>query len=326
MALFARIALAVLLVPLVFLLPEVEPHRLAASQAHDLFAEPVAGRPQTFGELVLYGPHAYDRTADTLRFALAGVRMEGVDLASPAHLDLRRAIVRGLRSSAAEMEGTTGERGLELLVPGEDSPVVRGASFLGSVEDGALVLVYSPLEGQPVTMSKPSRPRDRRPLLLPVLAVSLAILYRRPLLALLCGVVAAAVVVEWFVFVEDYRPRHAWVVGGVLLVLVLALHGRPAREAAVVSGGIEGTGGSGATADRRNRATALLGKIGAAIGLLLAFLFARDWVGDRGYRGPDVVLVVNTLVNALIWGGGGMAVGSLLGWIVDRITKPEKAP
>ncbi len=207
MALFARIALAALLVAGMFFLPRADPHRLAARQAHELFEQKEKGEdalygkradgtPRTFGELVLDGPHAYERTGDTLKFALAGARMEGVDIADLAHLNLRRSIVQGLRTAAAGLDAAEGGHGYSLIVPGQDTPVTRGASFLARIADDALHLTYTPLEGESVSVSKAWRPPDRFSLAPPLVAIALAIVFRRPLLALFCGILAGAFVVE----------------------------------------------------------------------------------------------------------------------------------
>ncbi len=189
MTLVMRIGVPLLLVVGLFLLPDADRARLAARQAHELFAEKPIGADATFGELVLAGAHVYERDGERMKFALAGVRLQGADMADHGHLHLRRSIIQGLRTTASA-------GGISLVVPGEKMPVVRGAAFLGWVSNDKLFLQYEPLEGDAIIVSKRYREPDRTSLVPPIVAVALAILFRRPLLALFCGVLAGAFLVE----------------------------------------------------------------------------------------------------------------------------------
>lgn len=169
----------------IFLLPPADPTRLAALKAYELFGEQPAGESSTLGELVLTGP-AVEHDDDGPVLLLNGVRMVSdrpSDLA--VHGLARRSLIRGLRTLA-------GEQGESLRVEGELNAERRlketGANFEVSWRDGDLSLIYD-APGRPalsVTRADYSPP-DRSALLPPLIAILLAILFRRPVMALFAG-------------------------------------------------------------------------------------------------------------------------------------------
>ena len=182
------LAAAAALVFLVFLLPQPSAVRLAALQCDSLLA---AGDP-ALAERVLDGPAVVDNGDGTARLVLYGAALKAwgkgeVDLAIAN--DVRRSLVRGLRQAA-------GERNLSLDVVGEELPTPEpgGASFRVEYEGDELRLVYW-IDGaveDAVTVVEPFTPASRFSLLPPLIAIALAILFRKPLPALFCGVVAGA--------------------------------------------------------------------------------------------------------------------------------------
>ena len=122
-----------------FFLPEGNTGRLAARQSHVLLSIVPGGHEESLGTIALNGPHGYERGDDEMRFALAGVRLVGLDLDDlRVHYELRKSIVQGLRAQAAGLKRPDGGTGYSLVIPGERMPVVQGASFLGGVRDGAV--------------------------------------------------------------------------------------------------------------------------------------------------------------------------------------------
>ncbi len=192
------LAAAAALVVLVFLLPQPSDVRLAALQCHSLLEAPaplpgdVEGEEvPTLGERVLDGAAVTKNEDGTARLVLygAGLTAPGkgeVDLAIAG--DVRRSIVRGLRSAAGD--------GVSLEVVGEEAPTTEpgGASFRVEYEGDELRLVYW-IDGAPqdaITVAEPFAPASRFSLLPPLIAIALAVLFRKPLPALFAGVVAGA--------------------------------------------------------------------------------------------------------------------------------------
>lgn len=198
------IALAALLG--VFLLPEVDRARLACLSAHEFFAPEEPGHETLFlpsgeafsglTEQVLSGPAARPKPEGGTELALYGVRIGAeaearADIA--ANLVLRRSIVRGLRQNADA-------RHAPLSIVGEEAPVAEagGASFYLQLVGDEPVLVYD-VRGSDASRTVVRRgwtPARRTALLPAVMAVVLAVLFRRPVLALSCGVLSGAFLVH----------------------------------------------------------------------------------------------------------------------------------
>jgi len=178
-----------------FLLPPAEPARLAALQAYELFDRVPEGQTRPLGELVLDGPAVTrDETGPTLR-------LYGVRVVSDSRDDLevhglaRRSLIRGLRALA-------GARGESLRVEGElsasRSMAGRGADFLLSWNGTDLGLSYTPPGGAALSVVHPDwRPPERSSLFPPLIAILLAILLRRPVVALFAGCWTATALAAW---------------------------------------------------------------------------------------------------------------------------------
>ncbi|MHC4378592.1 MAG: Na+/H+ antiporter NhaC family protein, partial [Planctomycetota bacterium] len=109
---------------------------------------------------------------------------------APADLDgaTRRSLVTGLRAAAD---------GVSLAVVGEREAVPGAAAFtLRRTEAGLELQAALPGADAALTVEAPWTPPNRTSLIPPILAISLAIALRRPLLSLMCGVLAGAVLAQ----------------------------------------------------------------------------------------------------------------------------------
>ena len=198
----APVAVSLLALALVFLLPEVPRAKLAALQAHQLLEQPVGPAPPagvedvrpTLGALVLRGPAAEHAPDGSVRLRLYGVQLAAEAEAQATilhHIETRRSLVRGMRQAA-------GAEGLELTIEGEDSPAVGGATFYVQLIGEELLARYLVDESdlEPVVVTMRWHAPDRTSLLPPLIAVALAVLLRRPILALVCGVLAGAILAQ----------------------------------------------------------------------------------------------------------------------------------
>jgi Na+/H+ antiporter NhaC len=213
--------LAALLVGVAWLLPQVPGARMAALEVDTVLAEPVEpalhqgpevtpplevpgwalddeGEPPnelTLAQAVLFGPAVRVVDDSTLELVLHGTGLRapadpGTDLLD-LHLVVRRSVVRGLRQAASEA-------GRSLRVVGEDAPgrdTKGGATFTAVYDSAGLTLFYE-VDGAPETLQSRTlagwRPSSRLSVLPALCAIALAVLFRRPLPALLFGVLAGA--------------------------------------------------------------------------------------------------------------------------------------
>ena len=195
--------ICILALAAVQLLPAADPARLAAQNAHAVLSErvgpaPAEGQPDerpTLSDVVLDGPALIERSGDRATLAIFGVGFES-DVPSEdltVHYHARRSLIRGLREAAAE-------RDLSLAVEGEEGPTAKsqgaGASF-GVRHDstrGALIVEVTQPGGarQRAELVGWSAP-ERSSLYPPLVAILLAVVFRRPVLALFSGVWVAMV-------------------------------------------------------------------------------------------------------------------------------------
>lgn len=177
---------------LVFLIPHGDPARLAAANAHQLLALAPAEGERSIGEQILDGPAVIERGEGRIKLSLFGC----IFATQPASEDLtvhdlaRRSVVRGLREIADA-------RGLALEVEGErnaaESSAERGAGLIVMLDGERLSLQYSHRAATTLTVHQDGwRAPQRSSLYPPVLAILLAVLFRKPLLALFAGVWCAA--------------------------------------------------------------------------------------------------------------------------------------
>ena len=187
---FLTLGAAVALVALTLVLPRVGAERLAALEAHAALTtagEDTAG----LGERLLRGPAALADDEGGLRLTLDRVRLRAPDGADTAalHATARASVVRGLRQEASRL-------GLDLVVVGdrEASPETAGGVSIDIVlGEGQLEATASgPALGSAEVASVPWVPPSRTSVLPPLIAIALAILLRKPVPSLLCGVFAGA--------------------------------------------------------------------------------------------------------------------------------------
>jgi Na+/H+ antiporter NhaC len=173
----------------VFLLPRADPARLAALDAHQLLRVAPAGSERPIGAEILDGPAVIARGEGTATLSIYGTLLAADPPSEDlnVHLHARRSVIRGLRKVAAE-------QGLSLSVEGEhvatDSARGRGANFVVMYDAGAqrLSLEYTHASGVRRVVHLPWTPPQRSSLFPPVVAILLAVLFRRPLIALFSGV------------------------------------------------------------------------------------------------------------------------------------------
>ncbi|MFT5284595.1 MAG: Na+/H+ antiporter NhaC [Planctomycetota bacterium] len=203
------ILFVVLLVGALVQLPPANPARLATVQIADLLGEapdgataPEGEKPLSLAAQILRGKHTSERTDEGLKFSIFGARMvaEGTDEKSGIllHGILRDSIARGLRIQAAS--GAADESGedasMSIAIPGQDMPQVGGASFVGKYEDGILSLEYQPVGEPALIASKEFSPPNKFSLFPPLIAIFLAILFRKPVPALFFGVFSGAMLLQ----------------------------------------------------------------------------------------------------------------------------------
>ncbi|HVS11882.1 MAG TPA: Na+/H+ antiporter NhaC family protein [Planctomycetota bacterium] len=187
------LAAFVALVLALWLLPAADPARLAAMKAPELLDASVEGTARTLGERVLEGSQV-TRTEP----GKAVLRLGGVRVAAPAapsddlgvHGLARRWLVSKLRQLSAA-------RGDSLLVEGELTPLPGGAGFLVELRGDRLSLRYDAPGAESLAVEIEGwQPPARTSLLPPIVAILLAILFRRPVVALFCGVWTATFLLE----------------------------------------------------------------------------------------------------------------------------------
>ncbi len=199
--------IAVALLGGAFLLPQESALRLAALQSHEFLlnwkvgpepgSEEDDARPVLWA-VVLDGPAVRDLGEGRKELLVHGTNLPGQPgaILEGWNLELRRSLVRGFRSVSTEDLEARGIRELVIRDEAEGSP--GGAVFTLEFDEGTARLGYS-VDGstaEPVVLSEPWSPPDRGSLFPPLVAVALAILLRRPLLALFAGVLVGAVLVR----------------------------------------------------------------------------------------------------------------------------------
>jgi len=185
-------------------MPEPDLGRLAALELYTALEAPASaeeGAP-SLADAVLDGPAVRPGEPGELVLDLGGVRLartplEGMNVTEPVGFELhgvaRRALVRGLREAATE-------RGLALRVEGEDTPKgTGGLQVLARFGPDALEveLTPDPDADEQLVAQRGWTPPERWSLAPPLVAILLAVLLRRPVIALFLGVVSAGWIVRF---------------------------------------------------------------------------------------------------------------------------------
>jgi Na+/H+ antiporter NhaC len=197
-------AIAALCLGLWFVLPRSDPARVAALEIGALLEqplEPTAGVgpvPANLGEWILHSSAARSGAPGERILSLFGVRLAAPDAPTVdlgVHGLARRSLVSALRELARQ--GSAARPSEVLRVEGEIAPQKGGISFQATLRSGALELVASAPDGETRSVARPFRTRDRFSVLPPLLAIALAVALRRPLVALLAGVLGGAALELW---------------------------------------------------------------------------------------------------------------------------------
>jgi len=180
-----------------YFLPQAPTARLSALASFELLAEEVevGTRKMPLWQLVLESDAAHPLPGGGKKLLLQGVSHNapaelGGDMLD--HRAARNAILRGLRQYSADTEGFA-----PLEIVGAEFPVADdGANFDLSVSGGTQTLHFF-VDGQErVTLQRDWTPPGKASILPPLVAVALAILFRKPLLALFLGILSGAVLVR----------------------------------------------------------------------------------------------------------------------------------
>lgn len=227
------LAALVLLTP--FLLPVVPGPKLAARAAGELVTAPLAGAPESADERALFDAliAAYGNRVPLgeFEFEVAEADSEATEgLAANA----RSAFVRALRSTADDRELA------DFRVVGEQVPVEGGLDARVRFEADALRGRFQGPNALEWSAEQRVRLPGRTSLWPPLVAVAIAILLRRPLLALFLGVLSGSVllaferldgiaalargaldVVSVFFYRELVDPERALIIGFVVFMLAM---------------------------------------------------------------------------------------------------------
>jgi len=172
-------------------LPSADPVRVAALRVSDLLAQEVVradGSRAPLAAELLAGSAAVRDPQGRLLLRLGGVRI--VSSAYPSgdllvHGLARRSLASALRQWAHQSGGT-------LQLEGELTPAPGGLNVLVELEPAGLALRADAPDGASLAVRSAGwRPPGREVLFPPLAAILLAILFRRPVLALFAGVWAA---------------------------------------------------------------------------------------------------------------------------------------
>ncbi len=196
-------ALVVVLLAIgVFVLPQAPTARLSALSCFELLEEEVEvgpGATKPLWQIVLESDASLPLPDGGRRLMLQGV----VHNAAPGlggelldHDAARRSIVRGLRQFSADGDGFA-----PLVIEGDETPVIdpsaeKGANFSVAVLEGIQTLRFYVEDQVPVDVQRNWAPPGKNSILPPMVAVALAILFRKPLLALFLGILSGAFLIR----------------------------------------------------------------------------------------------------------------------------------
>ena len=188
------LAVFVTLMLALWLTPDPPVERLAAIRAGSLLTESVtdaAGESRPLWQALLESSAATEDTAGTvLRIGEGVLEFGGGTVTDPDTIEsARRSVARGLRSLAA-VDGST------LTVELVDGPATGAARMETLVRPGVLRLRFRLDDGSQLSAETEWYPAKRSSLFPPLLAIALAIVFRRPVIALFAGVFLGAVLVQ----------------------------------------------------------------------------------------------------------------------------------
>ena len=199
LSMIALVALAVVLV----LMPGADPATLGALNVSNLVQPEDSDKPEDPSltrDILASGAVREGASEDEVVLRLGEVAVLGVD-GNPVDQDgstnaaARRALLTGMRSTA-------GKLGLSLLVEGEQTPVEDGIDIEVGVtggaweaDDGETYLAYEhpSLRG---VITAPWQAPERSSMFPPLLAIALAVLLRKPVIALSFGVLLGAYLIN----------------------------------------------------------------------------------------------------------------------------------
>lgn len=198
------IAIFGVLMAALFLVVSPSPDRLTAFEAGKLLGEPALpvqeeAPQQTLAQRILAST---DSHVGPLMISLGQVSFDsdGQDDRAPApealNLQTRMSIVRALRTAAQNLLGSDGEP-RELLLEGADQESPGGGNVTVQAHDGSVTITAQLADGSTTSATRKYTAPGRTSLLPPLVAIALAILLRKPVIALFAGVLVGAFLVKF---------------------------------------------------------------------------------------------------------------------------------
>ncbi len=203
------VLVCVVVVVLAWMVPEAAPARLSALQAYELLELPVGDAPADGAEdtrkpmwqMVVESPAARVLDDGRLQLLLHGTQHRAEPISRPDlgdHGPARSSIVRGLRQFVAAGASDEHPEYAKLEITGADTPVgTWGANFEVKLdgETQSLLFTVDVEDGEaypPVEVSRTWRAPHRSSIIPPIVAVLIAILFRKPIIALFLAVFTGA--------------------------------------------------------------------------------------------------------------------------------------
>ena len=192
------------LIATLFWVPSPSADRLTAFEVGKLLGEQVVQASDTqestssLGETVLANT---DSESGPLTILLGTVLYSSPSIeaqeVSPEDLNrqARASIVRALRTAAQGLLGADGNK-RELILEGADNPVAGGLDWTINVEPRKVTLTVLEPTGTELVVSRTYQAPGRSSLLPPLVAIALAILLRKPVIALFAGILVGAFLVK----------------------------------------------------------------------------------------------------------------------------------
>jgi Na+/H+ antiporter NhaC len=192
------------LIATLFWVPSPSTDRLTAFEVGKMLGEQVAQTPdaqepaRSLGETVLAST---DSESGPLTILLGAVLYSSPSIetqgASPEDLNrqTRASIVRALRTAAQDLLGADGKK-RELILEGANTPAPGGMDWTINAEARKVTLTVLEPTGTELVVSRAYKAPGRSSLLPPLVAIALAILLRKPVIALFAGILVGAFLVK----------------------------------------------------------------------------------------------------------------------------------